>query len=92
MYFNISRFDDERGTRVYFEDYIETIEAPDAETAILQFAVHEFGPQNAFKPERWSHISGSDIIGHRYDGFYQATVSAACKHCSAISCKKNNAV
>lgn len=88
MYFNILKFDDARGTRVYSEDYIETIEAPNAETAILQFAVHEFGLQNAFKPERWSHIPGSDIIGHRYGGFYQATVSAACKHCSSISCNE----
>ena len=88
MYFNISRFDDVRGTRLYFEDYIETVEAPTAEMAILQFAVREFGSQNAFKPNRWSHIPGSDIIGHRYDGFYQATVSAACKHCSSISCNE----
>lgn len=88
MYFNISYFFDARGTRVENEDYIETVEAPNAETAILQFAVHEFGPQNAFKPERWSHIPGSDIIGHRYGGFYQATVSAACKRCSSISCNE----
>lgn len=86
MYFDILRFDDARGTRLYLEDYIETVEAPNAETAILQFAVREFGAQNAFKPERWSHIPGSDIIGHRYDGFYQATICVACKQCTSIFC------
>ena len=88
MYFDILRFDDVRGMRLHLEDYIETVEAPNAETAILQFAVREFGVQSAFKPERWSHIPGSDIIGHRYNGFYQANICACCKRCTSISCSE----
>lgn len=83
MLFNIFWFEDLRGDDV---QYVETIEAPDAEAAILRFAEREFGKQNAFKPERWSHIPGSDIIGHRYNGFYQASICDCCERCTSISC------
>lgn len=71
MLFNIFRYCD-TAFDIYPVEYTETIEAPDAETAILRFAEKKFGVQNAFKPNRWSHLDGTDLIGHKYYGFFKA--------------------
>lgn len=71
MLFNIFWYGDS-GRDIYPLEYVETVDAPDVETAVLQFAGEEFGVQNAFTPNRWAHIPGTDLIGHRYYCFFKA--------------------
>lgn len=71
MLFNIFRYCD-TAFDIYPVEYFETVEALDAKRAIVHFAVNEFGEQNAFKPNRWSHLDGTDLIGHKYYGFFKA--------------------
>lgn len=88
MLFNIFRVNAEHSISESY-DYMESVEAPDAESAIQLFAVKRFGAQSLFKPERWSHTKGRVYIGTRYENFYRAEPCLSCLQCPLLQCACN---
>ena len=88
MVFNIFRVHGEDSISE-FDEYIESVVAPTAETAILEYEIRHFGKQSLCKPERWSHTYGRVYIGTRYEGFYRAEIVDCCLRCNRIAgCEK----